>query len=109
MGALLVTTGFTIDSTGAPVWTSSVDYSISGSGTMVNSAGQSVAVNIPTGNPLIYACDCKWIEAGTITYTLVSDGKTRTVDYGSNTAPLTCHNTAQVTFANGTTVTITLP
>jgi len=94
---------------GTPVWNINVVYSISGSGTMVNSAGQNVDINIPSTTPLIYAFSCEWIEAGTITYTLVSDGKTRSIDYGSNTAPYTCHDTAVVTLANGTQVTITLP
>ena len=103
--------GFTLSggTSGNPIWSTGVVYSISGSGTMVNSAGQTVDINISTATPLIHAFDCKWIEAGTITYTLTSDNKTRTVNYGSNSGTYTCHDTAEVTLANGTTITITLP
>jgi hypothetical protein len=100
--------GFTLSggTAGDPVWSSDIVYSISGSGNMTNSAGQAVTVNIPVATPLIFTSTCKWIEAGTITYTLTSDGKTRSVDYGSTPA---CTGTATVTLADGKVVTITLP
>jgi len=103
--------GFTFSggTSGTPVWSSSLEYSISGTGSMTNSAGQAVNINIPAATPLVYAVNCRWAEAGTISYTLVSDGKTRTVDFGANTPPYDCHNTATVTLANGTVRTITLP
>ncbi len=100
--------GFTISGT-TPEWSVNLEYSVSGNGTMTNSAGQSVDVTIAAATPLVYSPTCKWAEAGTISYTLVSDGKTRSVNFGANTAPYTCHDTAVVTLANGTQKTITLP
>jgi len=101
--------GFTLSggTSGNPIWSSGIEFSVSGTGTMVNSLGETVDVTIQTANPLIFAYDCKWIEGGIISYVLTSDGKTRSINYGS--APYTCHDTATVTLANGTTVTITLP
>jgi len=100
--------GFTLSGT-TPVWTSGIVYSISGSGNMVNSAGATVAVSIDSSTPLIFAFGCRWAEAGTITYTLTTDNKTRTVDFGANNGTYTCHDSATVTFANGTQVTLVLP
>lgn len=91
-------------------WTDDV-YSISGSGSMVRTttAGVSTTVDvaISTTNPLIVAYSCRWIEGGTITYTIASTGATRSIDYGSSSAPV-CNNTATLTWAGGSIV-ITLP
>jgi len=99
--------GFTLSGS-TPVWSTGIVYSVSGSGNMTNSDGKAVTINIPTTTPLVFTWGCKWIEAGTISYTLVSDGKTRSINYGSNSAPA-CDDQAVVTLANGTEVTITLP
>ncbi len=100
--------GFTLSGS-TPVWSSGIVYSVSGTGTMTNSDGKVVDITIPTSTPLVFTWGCKWIEAGTISYTLVSDGKTRSINYGSNTPPYSCDATAVVTLANGTQVTITKP
>lgn len=99
-------TGYTMMGT-KPMWnwTSSVSFSISGTGNLTNSLGGSATVNIPAATPLVFAFGCQWIEAGTITYTL-SDGKTRSINYGNTP---NCDDNATVTLANGTTVNIVLP
>ncbi len=79
-------------------------YSITGSGTITRSTGGVVSVNIPTSAPLIVAHGCKWIEAGTINYTLAS-GATRSIDFGTTPS---CNATATVTWSGGSRV-ITLP
>ncbi|NCX95301.1 MAG: hypothetical protein EBX41_02625 [Chitinophagia bacterium] len=83
-------------------WTDDV-YSITGSGSITRPSGAVVNVNITT--PLIVAASCRWIEAGTIAYTL-SSGATRTINYGTTPA---CDNTAILTLPSGTTYTITMP
>lgn len=93
------------DPSGSIVW-SNVVYTISGSGTMTSSLGQQVDVNIASSAPLYFAFDCQWIEAGTISYTLVADGKTRSLNYGNTP---NCDDNATITLANGTTRSIILP
>ncbi len=80
------------------------EYSISGTGTLTRSSGGSVAVSVLPSSPLIVKYGCKWIEAGTITYTL-STGATRSIDFG--TTPV-CNAQATVTWPGGSRV-ITLP
>ncbi len=80
-------------------------YSISGSGKITRANGTIVSVNISTATPLIVAHNCKWIEAGTIIFTL-PNGLNRTLDYGETP---NCDNLAVVTLANGKTKNITLP
>jgi len=80
-------------------------YSVSGSGTMIRANGDTVLVNISTAAPLVMAYGCKWIEAGTITYTLPG-GLNRSLDYG-NTA--ICDNQAVLTLPSGVSYNITLP
>ena len=83
-------------------------YSISGTGTLnrTTAAGvtSTVNVSISTATPLIVAYGCRWIEAGTITYTL-STGATRSIDFGSTPV---CNDVATLTWPGGST-TITLP
>ena len=80
-------------------------YSISGSGTLIRANGAHVAVDIPVNTPLVIAAGCRYIEAGTITFTL-ANGKTNSLNYGDT--PL-CDNTAQLTTSNGTVYNIVLP
>lgn len=82
-------------------WTDDI-YNITGSGTITRPAG-TVSVNITS--PLVVALDCRWIEAGSITYTLAS-GATRVLNYGTTPA---CDASATLTTAAGTTIAITLP
>ena len=80
-------------------------YSITGTGTLTRANGTVVNCNIPVATPLIVAHSCKWIEAGTIVYTL-PDGKTRILNYGNTPS---CDDMATDTLPNGTTRNITLP
>jgi len=80
-------------------------YSISGTGTITRASGDVVSVAIPTTAPLIMAYGCKWIEAGTINYTLPS-GATRSVNFG--TTPV-CNATATITLPSGATFTVYMP
>jgi hypothetical protein len=82
-------------------WTDDV-YMITGSGTITRPAG---VVNVSISSPLEIHLDCRWIEAGTIVYTLPS-GLTRTMNYG--TTPV-CDNSATVTLPSGVTHSVTLP
>lgn len=77
-------------------------YQISGSGTLTRANGTTVAVAITS--PLVIASNCRWIEAGTVTYTLPS-GLTRVMNYG-NTA--VCDAEAQLTLPNGKVYNIAL-
>ena len=79
-------------------------YHITGTGLITRPKG-TVNVEIPTATPLVVSLDCRWIEAGSIVYTL-PDGKTRTLNYGTTPA---CDNQAVITLPTGTTKTITLP
>lgn len=82
-------------------WTDDV-YQITGSGTVTRTAG---TVNVNITSPLVVALNCRWIEAGSVTYTLAS-GATRVLNYGTTPA---CDAAATLTTAAGTTVSITLP
>lgn len=82
-------------------WSDDV-YMITGSGTITRPAG---IVNVAITSPLEVHLGCRWIEAGTVTYTLPS-GATRTLNYGSTAA---CDNNATLTLASGVTHAITLP
>ena len=84
-------------------WTDDV-YRITGSGTITRPAGV-VNVNIAAATPLEVHLDCKWIESGTITYTLPS-GLTRSLNYGDTPS---CDNQAKLTLPSGVVKTITLP
>lgn len=85
------------------IWKDDV-YHITGTGLITRTKG-TVNVEIPTATPLVVSLDCKWIQAGSIIYTL-PDGKTRTLNYGTTPA---CDNQAVITLPTGTTKTITLP
>lgn len=91
-----------------PTTWSDDSYSISGSGTLTRTtaAGVTTTVNvsISTATPLIVAWGCRYIEAGTITYTL-SSGAVRSIDFGATPV---CNATATLTWAGGSIV-ITLP
>ena len=80
-------------------------YQITGSGTITRASGAVVNVSIPTATPLVAAVGCRWIEAGTVIYTLPS-GLTRTLNYG--TTPV-CDDSATLTLPSGVVHTITLP
>ena len=86
-------------------WTDDV-YAISGSGSMTRATGAVVNINIPTTTPLVVAYGCRWIEAGTITYTLAATGATKSINFGTTA---TCDNTAILTTPSGATYTITMP
>lgn len=77
-------------------------YQITGSGTLVRPNGKTVSINITT--PLVVASGCRWIEAGTLVYTL-PNGLNRTLNYGNTPV---CDDLAQLTLPNGTTQNITL-
>jgi hypothetical protein len=62
-------------------------------------------VIIPAATPLEVHLDCKWIESGSIIYTLPS-GLTRTLNYGDTPA---CDNQAKLVLPSGIVKTITLP
>ena len=85
-------------------WTDDV-YSITGSGTMTRPSGAIVNINIATSTPLVVAYGCRWIESGTIVYTLPS-ALTRTINFG--TTPV-CDDQAILTTPSGATYTITMP
>ncbi len=78
-------------------------YAITGSGTLYASYG-STTVNISNTNPLIISPTCRWIMAGSATYTLPG-GATRTINYGDSP---TCDNTATITYPSGFVRTVTL-
>lgn len=84
-------------------WTDDV-YRITGAGTITRPAGV-VSVSIPAATPLEVHLDCKWIESGSIIYTLPS-GLTRTLNYGDTPA---CDNQAKLVLPSGIVKTITLP
>jgi len=79
-------------------------YEISGSGTLTRANGTTVGVSIAASAPLVVSSDCKWIEEGTVVYTL-PNGLTRTLNYG-NTA--SCDDEATLTLSNGKVKTITM-
>lgn len=78
-------------------------YQITGTGTITRANGTVVTAIIPTTTPLVFYSNCRWIEAGTINYTLPS-GLTASMNYG-NTA--NCDDQAILTY-NGRTYNITL-
>ena len=77
-------------------------YSITGSGTLVRPNNRSVGVNIT--EPLVVASNCRWIEEGTVAFSL-PNGLSRSINYGSTAV---CDDMAILTLANGKTETITL-
>ena len=79
-------------------------YSVSGHGTLVRANGAQVTADIPVATPLIFAFGCRWIEAGTINFTLPG-GATRSLNYGNTPV---CDAQAQLTLPNGTIYNITL-
>ena len=80
-------------------------YTVSGTGTLTRASGAIVNIAIPTATPLVFAAGCRWIEAGTMTYTLPS-GLTRSINFGSTA---TCDNQAILALPSGVTYTITMP
>ena len=80
-------------------------YSISGEGTMTSPGGAKISVSIQQSAAVIVASGCKWIEAGTIIFTLPNGG-VRTLNYG--TTPV-CDNKAQVTLPSGKIIDISKP
>lgn len=80
-------------------------YSLTGIGSITRPSGAVVGVNISSATPLILVPGCRWIEAGTLTFTLPS-GLTRSINYGTTAA---CDNQAILTTASGTNINITLP
>ncbi len=78
-------------------------YQITGSGTLTRANGK--VINISITAPLVIANNCKWIEAGSVTFE-VATGQSRVVNYGDVAA---CDDQATVTLANGTKKDITLP
>lgn len=78
-------------------------YQITGSGTMTRANGMLVNINITS--PLTVACNCHWIEAGSVTYSLPG-GLSRVLNYGDSSS---CDDQATLTLANGTIRNITLP
>jgi hypothetical protein len=80
-------------------------YTVSGNGTLTRASGAVVNVSIPTTSPLVFAAGCRWIEAGTLVFTLPS-GLTRSINYGNTAA---CDNQAVLTLPSGLTYTITMP
>jgi hypothetical protein len=79
-------------------------YEITGEGVITRPSG-SVNVSIPLSTPLIVSLDCRWIEAGTIVYSM-SNGLIRSLNYGNTPV---CDNKANVVLPNGTSKEITLP
>ena len=77
-------------------------YQITGTGTLTRANGTTLTADITS--PLVFASNCRWIEEGTVVYTLPG-GLTRTLNYG-NTA--VCDAEAQLTLPNGKTYNITL-
>ena len=80
-------------------------YAITGTGTITRANGTVVTVSISNAAPLIIASGCRWIEAGTLTYTLPSS-LTRSINYGSTA---NCDADAVLTLPSGATYNITLP
>jgi hypothetical protein len=78
-------------------------FQVTGSGTMITVAG--IFVNINISSPLTIANDCRWVEAGSVTYTLPG-GATRVLNYGNSPV---CDDLATLILANGTTKNIVLP
>jgi len=77
-------------------------YAFKGGSSGTNSNGKSYVTTIDDSKPLIIAANCKWIRSGKIS-TVISTGKTITLDYGDGT----CDNKATLT-VNGKTKEITL-
>ncbi len=77
-------------------------YHITGSGTLTRANGTLVNINIAT--PLVVAESCRWIEAGTVTFSI--GNKTRSLNYGDTPV---CDDNAVLTIANGNTRNVVLP
>ncbi|MES2703122.1 MAG: hypothetical protein V4649_10810 [Bacteroidota bacterium] len=116
-GKITRSTGATIESSwartrtwtngsGTPFLWSDDEYSITGGGsiTRTSAAGVVTTGTVAITSPLIVKAGCRWIEAGTVSYTFA--GGTRTLNYGTTA---TCDDQAVLTTAAGTTTTITLP
>jgi hypothetical protein len=75
--------------------------------TRTNSSGvvRNTAVTVSSSAPLVVAVGCRWIQAGTITFTSAT-GASRSLNYGTTAV---CDDQATLTLANGTVHTITLP
>jgi hypothetical protein len=78
-------------------------YQVTGSGTLTRANGNKVSIEITT--PLVMAAGCRWIEAGTVKFSL-PNGLSRTLNYGDSPA---CDDQAILTVPKGTSRTITLP
>lgn len=109
-GAGTITTNWTRVRTWTAGYTTLTDwsddvYQIYGTGTITRPSGALVNVAISNTTPLVVAAGCRWIQAGTVVYTLPS-GLTRTINYG--TTP-TCDAAATITLPSGRTIAVTLP
>lgn len=80
-------------------------YNVYGAGSITRPSGAVVASSVSAASPLVFAAGCRWIEAGTITFTM-SSGLVRSLNYG---ATPTCDDQAILTLPSGVTYTITLP
>jgi len=80
-------------------------YEITGSGTLTRENGQVISMTISNSTPLVCALNCRWIEAGSVTFS-VSTGQSRVLDYGDTPD---CDDMATVTLGNGNVRNITLP
>ncbi len=106
----IVTTSWTrirtwTDGYATPTDFSDDKYSITGAGSITRANGTVVAVSIDPSTPLVMAAGCRWIESGTMVFTLPT-GLTRTINYGSTAS---CDNQAVLTTPAGVTYNITLP
>lgn len=99
-------------STRTRTWTAGYDtpsdftddvYQVTGSGTLIRANGNKINVEITS--PLTMASGCRWIEAGTVKFTL-PNGLSRTLDYGDSPV---CDDMATLTVPKGTSKLITLP
>ena len=79
-------------------------FQVFGTGTITRANGTKVAVNISQSAPLVISSDCRWIEAGTVVYTLPG-GLTRSLNYGNTPV---CDAEAMLTLPNGKTYNINL-
>jgi len=77
-------------------------YEITGAGKLTRANGS--VINIDISKPLVVALNCRWIEAGSVTFAL-ANGESRILDYGDTP---NCDDMATVTLANGKVKDITL-
>ncbi len=78
-------------------------FKTTGTGTITRPNGSVMDINISL--PLITAASCRWVEAGTVLFSLPG-GKTKALNYGDIPE---CDDSAKITLSNGTVKVITLP